>query len=328
MDNLTHTLYGLALAKTGLQRVTPQATLTLIIGANLPDIDLISLFWGQINYLHYHRTATHSLVGAVLESLFLASLVYWLNNRVLRRSAAKWGRLFGLAILGIGSHVLLDYSNSYGIRSLWPFSAHWHAWDIVFIIDPWILLVLILGLGLPFLFRLINQEIGAKPTQSHWGAIFCLVSISFYWLLKDLSHRKALTELHQNSYTTGATLRVAAFPMLVNPFGWYGIIETETAYHKTAVGKWLSWNGDPPEGRVVRKPEQTHIIESASKGTYGRIFLDFARFPSYQIEPSEQGYVVLVRDMRFDLASRARRRFLCSVSLDQQLRIISEDFHF
>src|SRR5262249_4333359 len=149
-------------------------------------------------------------------------------------------------------------------------------------------------------------------------AIFCLISISFYWLLKDLSHRQALTELNQNSYTTGATLRAGAFPMLVNPFGWYGIIETETTYHKTIVGKWLSWNGDLPEGRVVHKPEQTDIIESAGKGAYGRIFLDFARFPSYQVEPSEQGYVVSIRDMRFDLAGRNRRRFLCTVSLDQQ----------
>src|SRR5215831_12243905 len=107
MANLTHTLYGLALAKTGLQRVTPYATLTLIVGANLPDVDLLSLFWGQINYLHYHRTATHSLVGAVFGSLLLASLVYWLGNRVLRRSPARWWRLFGLAILGVGSHVLL-----------------------------------------------------------------------------------------------------------------------------------------------------------------------------------------------------------------------------
>jgi inner membrane protein len=328
MDNLTHTLYGLALAKAGLRRVTPQATLTLLVGANLPDIDLISLFWGQIHYLHYHRAATHSLVGGVLGSLLLASLVYGLNNRLLRKSAASWWKLFGLALLGVGSHVLLDYSNSYGIRSWWPFSPRWQAWDIVFIIDPWILLVLILGLGLPFLFRLINQEIGAKPTPSHWGAIFCLVSILLYWLLKDLSHRQALTELSQNSYTTGATLRVGAFPNLFNPFSWYGIVETETAYHKTTVGKWLFWSDDPSEDRVVHKPEQTEIVQSAGKGPYGRIFLDFARFPSYQIEPTEQGYVVLVRDMRFDSASRTRRRFLCKISLDQQLRIVSEDFHF
>jgi hypothetical protein len=155
-----------------------------------------------------------------------------------------------------------------------------------------------------------------------------LVSILLYWLLKDLSHRQALTELSQNSYTTGATLRVGAFPNLFNPFSWYGIVETETAYHKTTVGKWLFWSDDPSEDRVVHKPEQTEIVQSAGKGPYGRIFLDFARFPSYQIEPTEQGYVVLVRDMRFDSASRTRRRFLCKISLDQQLRIVSEDFHF
>ena len=47
MDNLTHTLYGLALARTGLHRTTPRATLTLLVGANLPDVDFISIFWGD-----------------------------------------------------------------------------------------------------------------------------------------------------------------------------------------------------------------------------------------------------------------------------------------
>src|SRR5262245_31612429 len=61
MDNLTHTLYGLALANTGLRRTAPHATLTLIIASNLPDVDSLSLFWGQIHYLKYHRGVTHSL---------------------------------------------------------------------------------------------------------------------------------------------------------------------------------------------------------------------------------------------------------------------------
>ena len=103
--------------------------------------------------------------------------------------------------------------------------------DIVFV-DPGIP-GLILDLALPFLFGLINQEIGAKPSDSHRGAILCLVLVSFYWLLKDFSHRQALTDLSQITYNTGATLRVGAVPKLVDPFGWNGIVETETPITKT-----------------------------------------------------------------------------------------------
>jgi len=328
MDNLTHTLYGLALAKTGLHRVTPQATVTLIAGANFPDIDLASLLWGQISYLKYHRALTHSIAGVVLGALLLASIISWANNHLLKKAPASWWRLFGLGLVGISSHVLLDYTNSYGIRPLLPFSGRWYAWDTVFIVDPWILLVLVLGLGLPFLFGLINQEIGAKPSGSHRGAIFCLVAVSFYWLLKDFSHRQAVAELKQSVYSTGTPLRVAALPKLFDPFGWNGIVETQTAYHKTEVG-WSLSAGDYPSGtRVVHKTEQSAIVKSASNGPYAQIFLDFARFPWFQIEPSDEGYAVALRDLRFDFASRVRRGFTCTIALDHQYRLISEDFHF
>ena len=328
MDHLTHTLYGLALANTGLRRTAPHATLTLIMAANLPDVDLLSLFWGQIHYLKYHRGATHSLSGAILGALLLASAIQCVNNCVLKKSPASWSRLLGLALLGIGSHLLLDYTNSYGIRPLWPFSGHWYAWDIVFIIDPWILLVLILGLGGPFLFRLINQEIGAKPTQSYGGAVLCLATIFFYWIAKDISHRQALADLTQRTYATGTALRVGAFPQLLDPFGWYGVVETETAYHKLSVGRGLSFDDSQTGHKTVHKADQSSIISAASKARYAQIFLGFARFPLFEAEPSEQGYIVSLRDLRFDFASRVRRGFLCTIRLDQNLKVISEDFHF
>ena len=328
MDNLTHTLYGLALAKTGLQKVTPQATVALIVGANFPDLDLASLLWGQINYLKYHRAATHSLAGMVLEALLLASLIHWCNNYLFKRVHASWWKLFGLALIGTASHVLLDYTNSYGIRPLLPFSGRWYARDIVFIIDPWILLVLVLGLGLPFLFRLINQEIGAKPAESPRTAILCLVAVLFYWIAKDFSHQQALTELNQRTYNTGVPLRAGAFPKLFDPLGWYGIVETEKAYHKTEVGRTLSSIHYQPVKKVIHKTEQRMVIESASKGPYAQVFLDFARFPSFQVEPSEEGYAVSLTDLRFDFASRIRKGFQCRISLDQQLKVVSEDFHF
>jgi len=59
MDNLTHTFCGLALARTGLDRHGPRATAALVVGANLPDADAVSLLFGLDAYLVHHRGITH-----------------------------------------------------------------------------------------------------------------------------------------------------------------------------------------------------------------------------------------------------------------------------
>jgi inner membrane protein len=328
MDNLTHTLYALALAKTGLYRTTPRATLALMVGANLPDVDLISISWGDINYLKYHRGITHSFIGVILGAFILASVIYYINNRLLTRKPASWRRLYWLSLTGVVSHILLDFTNSYGIRPFLPFSSRWYAWDIAFIIDPWMLLVLVLGLGLPFLFRLVNQEIGGRPTESHRGAIVCLSLILLYWVSKDLSHRQAVAALEQNCYSTGVSLRCGAMPKFFNPFGWYGIVETETAFHRTEVGWGTNSDGFGVRNKVYHKPEQTEIIESAKKGPQAQAFLEFARFPWFQLEPSFEGYTIILRDLRFDFATRRRRGFVCTIEMDRQLNLLSENFRF
>ncbi|HXU09913.1 MAG TPA: metal-dependent hydrolase, partial [Blastocatellia bacterium] len=64
MDNLTHTLLGLSIAKAGLERATPLATTTLVISSNLPDVDVLGrLRGGTLGYLEYHRGFTHGFVG-------------------------------------------------------------------------------------------------------------------------------------------------------------------------------------------------------------------------------------------------------------------------
>src|SRR5436853_7936151 len=125
MDNLTHTLVGAALAETGLKRITPLATPTLLIAANAPDIDVISRGFGQLAFLHYHRGLTHSLVGLPALAALLAVIV-WGCSRGLERLTgsaawrARFGPLFGLSLLAIATHPLLDFTNAYGWRPFLP----------------------------------------------------------------------------------------------------------------------------------------------------------------------------------------------------------------
>src|SRR6188474_1359808 len=62
VDNLTHSLTGLMLSRAGLNKVVPHAGWLLLMAANAPDIDVISLIGGPGTFLHYHRWITHAVV--------------------------------------------------------------------------------------------------------------------------------------------------------------------------------------------------------------------------------------------------------------------------
>lgn len=147
MENLAHTLFGLALAKAGLERATPLAATALVVSSNLPDIDVITGAGGTISYLNHHRGFTHSFVGLALLSLALTLFLVWLDRRFrLRRDPFRRPlrplMIFAVSYLGGLGHILMDFTNNYGVRPLIPFSDRWFYGDIIFVVDPWIWLIL------------------------------------------------------------------------------------------------------------------------------------------------------------------------------------------
>jgi inner membrane protein len=78
------------------------------------------------------------------------------------QSASALGTALLYACLAGLSHILLDFTNNYGVRPFWPFSEKWYSWDIVFIFEPVMFTCLLLGLITPSLFSLIDKEIGAR----------------------------------------------------------------------------------------------------------------------------------------------------------------------
>lgn len=142
MDNLTHSLVGLAAARAGLDRTSPYATGLCIVAANAPDADVVTLVGGQWTYLEQHRGITHSIVGTLVIALILPALFYagdflWARVRG-RPGRARFGGLLISSLILSASHPLLDWTNSYGVRPLLPWSAEWFYGDLVFILDPYI----------------------------------------------------------------------------------------------------------------------------------------------------------------------------------------------
>jgi len=327
MENLTHTLTGIAISHTGLNRKTRFATLALILASNAPDVDIVMRFRSSAAYLEYHRGITHSFVGATGLAVILAALVYFAGRRLRPKTSGppvnlKW--LFFLCWIGVGGHLLLDYTNAYGIRLLLPFSAHWYAWDIMPILDLILWALLVAGLGLPALLRLVSEEVGARKTGYRRGAVFALASMVLLWGLRDFSHRRALAQLGSNNYDDEAPVRYGAFPQF-SPFTWKGVVETESSFHILEVNA-LASAIDAEHTETLHKPEASPALDTALKAHVARVFTNFARFPWSQVDEDQDGYEVHIRDLRFGNGSAGG--FEATIELDRQLQLQSESFSF
>lgn len=146
MDNLTHTLVGLAAAKAGLERLSPMATTVCVLAANAPDVDIVAALGGKWFYLHNHRGITHSIIGTLALALFIPLSFYAIDQAIARiRKRDPSLKLRGLLIASLilsASHPLLDWANNYGVRPLLPWNGQWFYGDLVFIVDPWIWLII------------------------------------------------------------------------------------------------------------------------------------------------------------------------------------------
>ena len=169
MDNLAHALTGALIARTlptrwagEPARCSPEAdfdpdaprpgvwlTWSAVVAANLPDCEALVLWPPPLGdkaaYLLHHRGWSHSLVGIAAEAIAFAGLL-WLLARW--RRTARWfagftfRRGLTVAALGIGSHLFMDWWNSYGVRPFYPWDKTWYYGDLVFIVDPWVWLML------------------------------------------------------------------------------------------------------------------------------------------------------------------------------------------
>jgi len=97
--------------------------------------------------------------------------------------APRWWLLFGLSYLAGLSHILLDFTDNYGVRLHWPFSDRWNLWDIVYIADPVVTVLLLGGLLLSVLAGLMNEEFGRASKTPGWrlGATMALSGVVAIW---------------------------------------------------------------------------------------------------------------------------------------------------
>jgi inner membrane protein len=153
MDNLTHSLIGAAIGQTGLKKLSGLGMPTLIIAANIPDIDAACLLWlDGVQHLGFRRGITHGPPAMIILPVLLTLAMVAFDRGQTKRGTRPEGRLpvrpwnlLLLAFIGCVSHPAFDWLNNYGIRLLEPFSSQWFYGDTLFIIDAWLLAILIGG---------------------------------------------------------------------------------------------------------------------------------------------------------------------------------------
>lgn len=215
MDNLTHSLVGLAAAKAGLERLSPGATAVSVLAANAPDLDILATLGGKWFYLHHHRGITHSFVGTISLALFIPALFYAVDLLISRiRKRPQRVRFLGLLVVSLvvsASHPLMDWTNNYGLRPFLPWNGQWYYGDLVFIVDPW--LWLIVG-GAAFMLT------SAKRWQVIFWATLALVLTGMVFYVRLENNGLLYPNLFRALWVAGvAVLAVVRLTRIVQPWG-------------------------------------------------------------------------------------------------------------
>lgn len=324
VEPVTHMLTGACIARAaGFPARARYATAACVLAAELPDIDIVYRLGGPLTYFQHHRGWTHALWSLPLQAAFVV-LLFWLIHSYRKRwkkhrsvqepAPTRWLLLGLMALLALCSHMLLDWANNYGVRPFAPFHPQWYAAELVYIVEPLMLLVLSLALLLPWMFSLIHREIGIRRTR-HPGqgmAIAALLLVAAIWGHRWLQRADAKTIVEVQEFRGGPVLKVSLSPYPIDPYKWHVVVETpnnmQTGTFDTRVGLL---DTDPQQ--IVAKPPTTLSTLAAKRSWLGNIYLDWSQFPvtedrgtvaevhpELHIGPAEAAlHVVQFSDLRF-----------------------------
>ncbi len=296
MDPVCHTLSGLAMGHAGLERRTPLALATLALAANAPDIDIAVLATSTLQ-VSFRRGWTHGPPAMVLLPLAVTAFVIGYDRFVRQRrqpapAPVVPAQVLWLAALGTWSHPLLDYMNSYGIRLLMPFSGRWFYGDALYIVDPWI--YLLLGAGAVWTSRARHRADGGAR-----GAQVALAAAALYVALMYGSNVWARAEVRSGLARAGrADAPFMVTPVAVNPFHREVLVDLGDRYEKG----FLSFSPAPhfrPAGYGVEKHSDHPAAAAAAATVRGRQFLAWSRFPFFVVTPTATGHTVTLNDARY-----------------------------
>src|ERR1035438_9290960 len=300
MEPITHFLTGACIGRAGLNRKTAYATLAAVLAAEAADIDILWEFAGPVAELKHHRGITHTFIGAPVMAAAAVGAVWllhrWLEARRRRKRTAapaqpvdpgapvprvpqpvSWGWLYFTALVSALSHLLLDWTNNYGLRPFFPFNPRWYAGSFVFIAEPVLWAFLLLALIVPGLLGLADREIGGRRTafRGRGWAVFALTAMVALLCWRWTERDRALAMVDHTQVANAPVKRVGMEPYPINPFHWHAILETPDFYQTAEIDTHAGSIDSDPGTNVLFKPAATPATEAAKRTPLGQVYLDW-----------------------------------------------------
>jgi inner membrane protein len=189
----------------------------------------------------------------------------------------RWGWVYFAAFVAAASHILLDWTNNYGVRPFFPFNPRWYEGSFVFIAEPVLWALLVSAFLFPWLFGLADREIGGRPTRfrGRGWAIFALLGMIVVWCWRWSEHAQAEVMLNSTQVTTAPAKRLTVVPYPVNPFRWHAVLETRDYYQTAEVNTHTGSIDSEAPRDILYKPTDTLAVEAAKRTLLGQVYLDW-----------------------------------------------------
>lgn len=229
MDSLTQIVLGAACGEAVLgKKIGNKALLFGAVGGTIPDLDTFVgalLYNNEIDAMLFHRGFMHSILFSVLGAFLFGWLTHKLYNTGKRLNTtfrSDWIKLFFWSLF---THVILDSFTPYGTQLFAPFSDYRVAFNSIAVADPLY--------TVPFLICIIILMFynRTKIRRRFWLKIG--IGISSTYMLFTILNKSYIDSVFEKTLIDKGInhSRFSTQPAILNNILWYGIAESNEAYH-------------------------------------------------------------------------------------------------
>lgn len=298
MDPLTHALSGAVIHQLGFKRKA--ALFVLIFSAIAPDLDYITRFWGTDIFLRYHRGITHGILALAVFPAIMAFIF---------RKKGGFFYYYSISFLAYGTHLLMDLTNQYGTRILSPLDWNQYSLDLIFIIDPYITV----GLLLCIIIGKVNKR------RAVVAAICTVILFAGYiggraYLQKE-ARQFLKTKVDANIYKV--------YPLPNDFLRWWFITKSGDEIDAGFADLFTKRVYIQDKYRINNNDQA--VLESR-KNRVVQNFLYFARYPYAEVKRESSKTIVTWKELAYSFM--AGENFFARVVMDKNGKVIESYFKF